>query len=196
MKNILEVINIFAIEFETPKVERLAKEFVIKINDRGPLYTEKLGQLIKKYVGINSRVVSNLRYGDYVVFVKDDVYTDKNDDNVLDLDLPIYKMTNDYGKIEKLIKNFFNNVYVKKQQHVDICDYCPFSKKAKKQQSTIFRDGQYVNIKEKVSIFHTYVKVGYDIYEIYYRGSRKIVDIEGELFEVKSDYRGFYLELV
>lgn len=194
MKNILEVINILTIEFEAPKVERLAKEFVIKINDRGPLYTEKLGQLIKKYVGINSRVVNSLRYGDYVVFVKNDVYTDKNDDRVLDLDLPIYKMTNDYNKIEKLINNFFKNVYVKKQAF-DICDYCPFSKKAK-QQPTIFRDGQYVNIKEKVSIFHTYVKVGYDIYEIDVRRGHKFVDIEGDLFEVKSDYRGFYLELV
>jgi len=178
--------------------QKLVPEFVVKINDRGPLYTEKLVNMVKKHVDVNN-IVNKLRYGNYLVFVKDDIYRETNEDKVLDLDLPIYKITDDYSKVEKLVNNFFKNVYSPKTFNVcDVCplyDICPFGKKQRKGRE-IYRDGDYIEMTEQLNICNKYVSVGYDIYRTYTRGYNKYVNIEGTIFQVKQDRVSDYLELV
>jgi hypothetical protein len=178
--------------------QKLVPEFVVKINDRGPLYTEGLINMIKKHKSVNDNI-KKLRYGNYLVFVKDNIYRENNEDKVLDLDLPIYKITDDYSKVEKLVNNFFKNVYSPKTFNVcDVCplhDICPFGKKQHKNRE-IYRDGDYIEMTEQLNICNKYVSVGYDIYRTYTRGYNKYVNIEGTIFQVKQDRVSDYLELV
>jgi hypothetical protein len=191
MINIIEL-SVLSFLTETPKKEQLAKEFVVKVNDRGPLYIPALVKLINKY----NKVAAKIKYGDYLVFKTKEVYRETSSNDVIDLDLPIYKLSDDFKKIEKLINNFFENVY-KPATTCDICDYCPFSTKCRR--DTIIRDGEWVSSRkeEKVTIFNNYVKVGYDQYDIHTNFyGEETVKIRGQKFEVLSDYKGYYLQLI
>lgn len=202
MRNSFELVTLI-FTTEEKKSEKLDKEFVVKINDRG-FYLDELIKLVKKHTSVNS-VINKLQYGDYLVFTKNDVYRDTNDDRVADLDLNQYKLTHNWNKIEKLINNFFNNVYTSKQtykcpfEETD-CDDCLFNinRRNNQKKDIIYRDGQYIDMKERINICYNHVKVGYDNYDIYTRnfGYKEYVDIEGETFEIKSDYKGKYLKLI
>jgi len=191
MKNFVEAALLLV--FQEPTKSVLDKEFVIKVNTRDDDAIDDLINLIKKYVSTKNNVIRDICYGDYLVFTKNDVRLETNDDKVADLDINIYKVNGNYSKIEKLIKNFFNNVYHSKKSS-DKCEYCPF--RTKRNNSNIIRDGQYVRMSERVNIGWNYVKVGYETYDIYNNRKGNFVNIEGEKFEVLVDYNGQYLKLV
>jgi ASC-1-like (ASCH) protein len=181
-------------------VEKLSKEFIVKVNTGDSDYVEDFMELLKDYHKINNRNARKIKRGDYIVFVKNDFYVEMSDDKAYDLDLPVLKLTNDYTKIEKLVKNYFKNVYSPKANKTScVYDFCPFSKyceNAYTKRKNIVRNGDYMELEAKVTIGYNYVKVGYDAYTIYTTRGREFVDIEDAIFEVKDDRKGYYLELV
>ena len=186
------------------KSHKLPNEFVVEIDDCGSLYTKSLLNIIKKHVEIKKSTAKNIEYGDHLVFVKDDVYVEENNSAVRRLNLPEYSLVQQYESVEKLVNNFFKNVFIsKKKNHntFDFCALCPFATfcpATSKVKDDFIYDGDYVSVDEKVSIFYNFVKVGYDQYDIYLtKSGKERVNIEDETFEIKRDFFGTkYLKLI
>lgn len=201
------MLNNLSIEFSVllaALTPALPEEFIVKVNDRGPLYSKELIKLIEKYRQVNGSATKYVKFGNYVIFEKSGVSVETDANEAADLRLPIYKLADRYDTVVKLVNNFFQNVYKPKTTGCPfagtmVCAACPFSNyKTKKKEPTIIRDGHFVNVEEKVSIMYNFVKIGYDQYDIiedWLTGTR-LVEIEGNIFKVKSDYKGKYLELV
>jgi hypothetical protein len=199
MENV--IFSIFTTTFQNT-VPTLAKEFAVRIDDRGDLYLKSLTAIMKKFININNKVVKNIEFGDYILFTKADVLHEDNYYKVIKSGIKILSLTSEYSNVEKHVVNYFKNVYSpKKEVTISLCDFCPFadlcSKPEPKKAEDIIYDGDFVNVSEKVSIFYNFVKVGYDQYDIYDLFGSKYVNIEGDLLEIKSDrYGKKYLKLV
>jgi hypothetical protein len=179
------------------------KEFAVKIDDRGKLYIKSLVELVEKHVSLRKRAIKNLEVGDFVVFTKKDIYVEDNPFALVGSDLKVLSLVNDHDKVLSYVRNFFKSNNLKKKtssiyNEIDLCDVCPFSDICGSIDNNIIRDGEFINVEEKVTIQYNSVKVGYDLYRIYStRFGKKYVNIEGQKFEVKNDYMtGKYLQLV
>lgn len=211
MTNRFEDFLTIIIEGTNSEPKKLDKEFVVKINDRGTKYIDALVELIEDYKPVLGKVAKKIKFGTYISFEKNQVsvLTDSNELDELE-DLNVYKLVENFSKVEKLVKNFFNNVYQEKK--TTSCDSCPLKPICdaldileeiqalpKKRVNNIILDGEYITVEEKVSIFTNHVKIGYEQFKI--RENRftgtKYVTIEGLKFYVKRDWYGNkYLQLV
>jgi hypothetical protein len=179
------------------------KEFAVKIDDRGKLYTKSLIELVEKHVSLRKRAIKNLEIGDFVVFTKNDIYVEDNSFALVGSDLKVLSLVNDHDKVLSYVRNFFKSTSSKKKSSVyddiDLCDICPMRDLCSSiSDNDIIRDGEFINVEEKVTIQYNSVKVGYDLYRIITkRNGKKYVNIEGNTFEVKNTYAtGKYLQLV
>jgi len=179
------------------------KEFAVKIDDRGKLYTKSLVELVEKHVSLKKRAIKNLEVGDFIVFTKNDIYVEDNPFALVGSDLKVLSLVNDYDKVLSYVRNFFKVTNSKKKSSVyddiDLCDICPMHDLCSSiSDNDIIRDGEFINVEEKVTIQYNSVKVGYDLYRIITkRNGKKYVNIEGSTFEVKSGFMtGKYLQLV
>ena len=179
------------------------KEFAVKIDDRGKLYTKSLVELVEKHVSLKKRAIKNLEVGDFIVFTKNDIYVEDNPFALVGSDLKVLSLVNDYDKVLSYVRNFFKVTNSKKKSSVyddiDICDICIMHDLCSSiSDNDIIRDGEFINVEEKVTIQYNSVKVGYDLYRIITkRNGKKYVNIEGSTFEVNNTYAtGKYLQLV
>jgi len=179
------------------------KEFAVKIDDRGKLYLKSLVELVEKHVGLSKRKVKNLETGDFVLFTKNDISVETNPFALVGSGITVLSLVNDHDKVLSYTRNFFKSNNLKKKtssiyDEIDLCDVCPFSDICGSIDNNIIRDGEFINVEEKVTIQYNYVKVGYDLYRIITkRNGKKYVNIEGSTFEVKNTYAtGKYLQLV
>lgn len=178
------------------------KEFAVKVDDRGKLYLKSLTDLIKKHVNLNSRNVRNIEPGDFVVFTKNDIYVEENRFALLQDGIKVLSLINDYDKVISYVSNFFKTNTLKKKSYVEevnLCDFCPLKPVCDTFTPTknIIRNGEFINVEEKVSILYNCVKVGYDLYRIRTQYGKKYVEIEDYTFEVKSNFFGEkYLQLI
>ena len=196
MLNIIEFLTVIA-NIEQP-AEKLAKEFVVKVNDRGSLYErgekhllykDELIKLINKYEKTNRDVANKIKYGTYIIFKKNRVTTTNVANEAYDYELPVYSLVEDNKKVVKTVKNFFENVY-EEDIKTTVCGCCPLYALGicdGSDNEEIIWDGQFINVEEKVTIFDSFVKVGYSTYKIKSDiFGDKYVTIEGERFQVKS----------
>lgn len=198
MENLISILSVLAAF--TQVENNLPKEFAINVDDRGQLYLKSLIEMMKKNISVNNNTVKKVKYGDIIVFADNDVTREDNYREVVRRGIPILSLVTEYDKVEKAVKNFFKNVY--KPVKINPCVGCPmFGLCAELQKaeskSNIIYNGEYISVDEKVSIFYNFVKVGYDQYDIYEVFGSKFVDIEDEVFQVKTDRCGKkFLELV
>lgn len=185
--------------FTEEKTQKLPTKFTVEIDDRGYAYLESLQRVLKSSARTIKSAVNNLEYGDTIVFTPEEVYVETDIRKASKLRLTSLSLVNDYNKVEKAIKNFFNNVFVGKTPKVpSCCKNCPLFATCSNQHEDRIYDGQYITIEEKVSIMYNFVKVGYEQYDItsLFTG-QQVVAIEDELFEVKKDRNGKkYLQLL
>lgn len=181
-----------------PPAKKFATEFIIDIDDRSNAYLSSLLTTINGYSELDRKITSGIKYGDSLLFNTSGVnlLTESEDS------LHYLYQTKRIGIVAKYtdaidhVKNFFKNVYVAPKK-VTTTYFCPFScvaqekpkevtvldllngilniKSEPKTPSKIY-DGDRISVKEKVSIFNNFVKVGYEVYSIHtIRGDEYVV---------------------
>jgi hypothetical protein len=203
MTNILiDALNLMVAEKAIKPVKK-NKDFIIDINDRGIAYIRALSYEAAER-GLNPNEINRLEYGDLLVVKRENKnevsleYIDRKKFDSSPKNLPVFKLVEDWfeimNKLDEVVKQ---EVVLPKplvccgcllKQYMDSIAL-PF----------IVKDGQTVNtLGGKVSIFTTYVKIGYEIYDIYrtINTNSRFVFINDVRYEVCKDLFGKkYLQL-
>ncbi len=160
------------------------KEFIVEVDDCLGEYLESLLNVIEKYndKGVNLRKANTIEYGDFLVFTKNQVYIKKN---YVCTSNKIYSLVSDYYKIKDLIKKLYKNN--SDCLPYKACKNCPYYKLGKRVLKDILFDGEFIDVDEKVSVFNNFVKIGYDTYDIYTHHGKDLVEIDGIIYEIKSN---------
>lgn len=179
--------------------DKLPETFAIEVDDKGSLYLKSLMNLFKKYISIDTETIKNTEFGDVIFFGNNNIRRTNIVEAVF-ANVTILSLVKDYNKVEKYVINFFENVYVAPKKPV--CKNCPlfglgYMFDHTRQDNSVIYDGTVISVDEKVSIMYNFVKIGYDQYDIINIFGRKLVDLEGTTYEVKTDRRGRkFLEVI
>ena len=186
---------------------KLPKEFAIVLD--GNSNYNKLIKLVKNNINLNN-TLERAEIGDYLLFTKNDIYLEDLKEYLsVESKYTVYSLTYEYSKIEKIIRKFFNNVYSpktkltyrnnvhSKSEGIAICGQCPLINTLliEDLDNTKLYNNTRLDEDLKVTIFPTYVKIGYDVYVIRNLFGKKYVQIEGQLFKIKKDWKGEYLTI-
>jgi hypothetical protein len=173
--------------------------FAVLITDTGEskLYIKKFKRLLTKYPGLleassrfRRKSLKNAEYLDLIVFGNNssfDYIVLENELEMLKIQTrKIYQLVEDYDQVVKALEEYVEKNNIRKEEDVDIeinlnitIEEAPVKPKK-------------VATYEVVDIFDTFVRVGWDIYEIYvdtYTG-KELVKIGNKVFQIKKNLFG------
>lgn len=180
----MEQINQLLKEISKSKEEKTPETFVVVVDDPiGYYLSEVVNTITEKIKMINLTAIEK---GDYLVFSKNKI---ELSDNMLEVAIavgnaPVYSLVGDHGKVMKAVKAFVKANEPKKKE------FCPCACEAPR---SIYYDGEWLNCEEKVSIFTTFVKIGYRTYPIknnYCFCGNDTVKIGHTIYNLKKDICG------
>lgn len=177
----------------------IPEKFAVYVDDKGRMYINALEKIIRKYVSTNSNTVKSTKIGSVIIFGDNNVILGNKYD-AAEAGLRTMSLSKEYDQIVKYVENYFENIY---NPIPKVCQNCPLAALCEERLSQInfctkntnttpqrrnineiIFDGDFVSMDEKVSIFNNFVKIGYDQYDIIEFLDKKVVEIEGILFEI------------
>jgi len=176
--------------------ERLfPKEFEIILDDR--TNARRLFSLINSYISLND-VKERAELDDVITFKKDDIYLHEGSRCGI-----YFSVRREYSYIEQLLRNFFKTFIPKKKkiEPIQVVLGCPFMSSGlmgcattpinNTRLSNRYYDGDILNLEEEIHIFPDFVKVGFELYEIWSTDyNTKIVKIGRSTYKVDQDLIG------